>query len=322
MGKRGRGGKGRKEDGGSGKNKRRAQVTMERGSHTGPGSGSIRTGKCARVEPPGSGSADVVVRHKMHGVQSQDEKYWNSMAKKYDQEIYDSFNEALNKEEIVKILDAVANPEHHCIDFGCGVGKYLPALSKRFKSVLGLDLSQSLVDNARNTVVWTGAGRSRQRKLKNVTLGQADLSQPLMLPEKADFACCQNVLLEPQDEAHERILRNICKALKPGGSLMLLVPSLESAIHVGQALPMRMRDAMARCEGSDVILGRLPREGVLTQHFLREHVDKLLRSMGFQLISCTKLEYSWRHEFGESEEPRLARCTPPWDWLILCKLTV
>lgn len=93
MGKRGRGGKGRKEDGGSGKNKRRAQVTMERGSHTGPGSGSIRTGKCARVEPPGSGSADVVVRHKMHGVQTQGEKYWNSMAKKYDQEIYDSFNE-------------------------------------------------------------------------------------------------------------------------------------------------------------------------------------------------------------------------------------
>lgn len=201
------------------------------------------------------------------------------------------------------------------------MGKYLPALSTRFKSVLGLDLSQPLVDMAMKTVVYSGSGRSRQRKLKNVTLGQADLSESVSLPNKAHFACCQNVLLEASNEAHEAILRNVHAGLVPGGGLMLLVPSLESALHVGKALPEKMQRAMEGCDGSDASLGHVPRRGVLTQHFKKDHIDRLLRSAGFTPVSCQKLKYPWRHEFGKGDDETSVKDkakNPPWDWLIYC----
>ena len=68
------------------------------------------------------------------------------------------------------LLDAHADRSKSCIDFGCGVGKYLPELSPRFKSVVGVDISQALLDKAMDNTVWSGNGRSRQRKLKNVKL--------------------------------------------------------------------------------------------------------------------------------------------------------
>ena len=68
------------------------------------------------------------------------------------------------------LLDAHADRSKSCIDFGCGVGKYLPELSPRFKSVVGVDISQALLDKAMENTVWSGNGRSRQRKLKNVKL--------------------------------------------------------------------------------------------------------------------------------------------------------
>lgn len=130
------------------------------------------------------------------------------------------------------MLDAHADMHARCIDFGCGVGKYLPLLSPRFKTVLGVDISQGLLDKAMTTVIHTGSGSeylakrgppvfvwhpltydgalrsagSRCRKLKNVALEQADLAvgPPAgaigVKGAKGDFAVCMNALLVPDQK--------------------------------------------------------------------------------------------------------------------------
>lgn len=146
----------------------------------GGGGGSEREGKRRRKEKAktdthsssdgSSSSAEKTVVPRPS--RQMTERYWDSMAKIYDKEIYDSCNDATNRDVVLAILDKYADRTTSCIDFGCGVGKYLPQLSPRFKTVVGIDISQALLDTALAKVVWSGAGRSKQRRLKNVKLQQ------------------------------------------------------------------------------------------------------------------------------------------------------
>eukprot|EP00041_Stephanoeca_diplocostata_P024231 m.607908 g.607908 ORF g.607908 m.607908 type:complete len:329 (+) comp22482_c0_seq5:327-1313(+) len=309
------------------KNKRTRQLKHVRGKHAlqrppFPCGDSSRAGKKMRIAAYDNARSINTTAPGDRTV--QDRRYWDSMAKRYDKEIYDSFNESVNRKEILGILDKVANREYTCADYGCGIGKYLPALSTRFKWVYGFDLSQALLDKAWEKVVCTGSGRSRQRKLKNVTLTAADLSESIAIqpPLQVDFACCQNVLLEPDENTIRKMLKNVWSTLKPGAKFMLLVPSLESALHVGQMNGDRFRRHMTACAGSDVLLGRLPREGVLTQYYLQTHITRLLLEARFSAPEIvTRLEYKWSHEIGTQTSPdaeALQRVSLPWDWLILC----
>ena len=151
-------------------------------------------------------------------------------------------------------------------------------------------------------------------------LGQADLSERVDLGKQAHFGVCTNVLLEPRREAQMAILENVRRALRPGATLLLLVPSLESALHMGQNFRNRIRAAMAECPGSDLLEGHLPREGVLTQHFLREHIVDLVRKCGFEVdaSSVLKLEYDWKYEIGD-ELAASTTASLPWDWLMVCQ---
>lgn len=247
------------------------------------------------------------------------ERYWDSMAKKYDREIYDSVNDATNKDVLLTILDKYSDKSASCIDFGCGVGKYLPQLSPRFKNVTGIDISQALLDTAMAKVVWTGSGRSKQRKLKNVKLMQGNLARGLVGVEPAGFGCCTNVLLDPSAEAQVEMVQSLWRHLLPGAHMLLLVPSLESAIHVAQILPTTTGAALQKSSDHDVFGGRLPREGVLTQYYLREHITRLMNSGGFEVESVQKLEYSWTHEVGESVPTAAATAAQPWDWLAVVR---
>ena len=50
------------------------------------------------------------------------EKHWNGIATRYEDEIFDVFRSDKNK--ILELyFKKHANPVHEAIDFGCGVGK-------------------------------------------------------------------------------------------------------------------------------------------------------------------------------------------------------
>eukprot|EP00039_Didymoeca_costata_P013149 m.195535 g.195535 ORF g.195535 m.195535 type:complete len:314 (-) comp15691_c0_seq26:83-1024(-) len=278
-------------------------------------------GKRQRLEPVSQATS-----RKKKATCFMGERYWDSKAKNYDKEIYDSYNDAVDNSAITAILERFADRDSSCIDFGCGVGKYLPPLASRFHHVHGIDISQGLLHTAMEKVVWKGSGRSRSRVLKNVTLVQADITQPLQGLSPASFGICTNVLLLPDSDKINAMLNNIRNHILPGGHVMFLVPSLESALFVGQMFPKEMRKQLDTFEGHDIMLGRLPREGVLTQYFIREHFQVLLRHHGFDMESSEKLEYRWTHEFG-IEPPHQtgagdSKTLFPWDWLVLAQRCV
>src|SRR6478736_5896208 len=97
-----------------------------------------------------------------------EEKHWNHIAPTYNAEIFDVF-QSDTKKVLAKYFKKHTNPKHEAIDFGCGNGKAFSYLAPRFKYVLGLDISQKLLNQA------------KALPYKNVNLKQADLTKNLRL---------------------------------------------------------------------------------------------------------------------------------------------
>src|SRR5882672_7779026 len=105
-----------------------------------------------------------------------EEKHWNHIAPTYNEEIFDVF-QSDTKKVLRRYFKKHTNLNHHAIDFGCDNGKAFSYLSPRFKNVLGIDISQKLLNQAKSL------------PYKNVVLKQADLTKVLRVP-KADFIFC------------------------------------------------------------------------------------------------------------------------------------
>jgi trans-aconitate methyltransferase len=111
---------------------------------------------------------------------------------------------------------------HHCgeraltlLDAGCGDGLLSLALAKRHPAwtVLGLDMRDDLLSR--------GRARAAARDLRNVQFARADLTEPL--PQSGiDVALVIECLSEISDD--EGALRNVSRALAPGGLLVAQVP--------------------------------------------------------------------------------------------------
>ena len=122
---------------------------------------------------------------------------------------------------MLRHLDRFKAPRGTAFDVGCGVGKYAPALSKRFKAVRAADLSAECIRRA----------KAAHGDLKNVTFHKGDLSRSLVAKDKADFILCAYVLIMPSERMRAGILKRLAGMLKPRGGLLLLVPSLESSLY-------------------------------------------------------------------------------------------
>lgn len=274
-------------------------------------------------------------------------EYWDSAARNYDDNIFSTIDEDATG-IITRVIDwcsraAVQGPPSRCVDLGCGAGKYLPALSKRFPFVFGYDLSPQLVALARTEAKRLG--------LQNVEVKVRDLSQIWYRDGEEvggraemgsyDFAVMANVLIAPGPSSlHYLMLQNGFRSLSPGGRLLAIIPSLESALYVNMrceeaeyegpyAVGTRRSDdgeslrLPSRAEGADLVHGILRRSGVRTKHFLEPEFRLLASKVGFEVEYCDKVNYSWRSELGlgaDSHVPPQLRQPPlPWDWLFLLR---
>lgn len=246
-----------------------------------------------------------------------EEKHWNRIAPTYNDEIFDVFASDKNK-KLKHYFDKHSNPRHFAIDFGCGNGKAFRYLSPRFKTVLGLDISQRLLNQA------------SQLPYLNTALKQKDLTQsPLRLP-KADFIFCCNVAILPEVEQNLAILRNISKALKSNGNSILVIPSLESMIYSAwRTLDWYKKEGVApdeidksefsgfRGKKTDILQGRVAINGVTTKHYTEPEIQVIFERCGLRVSSIEKIEYDWTSEF--SDPPAWMKAPYPWDWLVECR---
>lgn len=248
---------------------------------------------------------------------SMDRAYWDKTADDYDDQIHDSL--ACDLRGVIQKRTAEFNPRGGvACDFGCGVGKYIPLLSRRARTVHAFDLSPRLIESA---IAACG-------HFEGVEFHVADLAEPDVTLPRCDFAACTNVLILPDRDVRRRILANMHASLRPGGHLLAIVPSTENALFVSQTLAEWNRregvgvdeaykeplDTMGR-DVRAVIDGIVRIEGVPTKHYLREEAELMFTEAGFRVSKVDKVEYDWTTEF--TEPPSWLGEPGPWDWLFV-----
>jgi len=249
-----------------------------------------------------------------------DEKYWDKVAGDYDGEIFSVFDQDRNG-VIRSHIRRFGSPKLTAADFGCGVGKFIPVLAKNFAHVHAIDLSDELLGQARETC----------KALPNVTYAKKDLSSPRVKLDKVDFALSINVAIMVPRRTRLGILRTVARGVRKSGHLLLVVPSLESALLTDvRLIEWNLRSGMGYDKAVAASLGdaeiaqeRSIRQGVVeidgepTKHYLREELEVLLAELPLDIRSIEKVEYSWKTEF--ESPPKWMKAPYPWDWAVLLR---
>lgn len=246
------------------------------------------------------------------------EKHWDNLAEEFEIKVGNPINDDRNG-RILSAIKACGNKTGTAIDFGCGVGHALPALSAAFQSVIALDISYACLQRAR-----------KDHPGQNITFLHKDLSRPIKRFPKADLAFCCNVAISADLKMNEAIIENVLRAVDKNGHALFVLPSIESAylsaIRMYNWYQRERTDLndIAKSEFDDFTskkalphLGILYRAGVPTKHYLKEEIEMLLQRKTIQLESLSKVEYNWNTELNAP--PKWMKEPYPWDWLVHCR---
>lgn len=246
-----------------------------------------------------------------------EEAHWNTIAPKYNDEIFDVFNSDKNK-RLPFYFKKHANTSHHAIDFGCGNGKSFPYLSPIFKSITAIDISQELLNQA------------KKRPYSNIAFKRLDLTRQNLNLSPADFVFCCNVAMLPEIKKTHAMIRNIQKALRTGGNALVVLPSLDSVFYSSwRLIELYKKEGVSpdkvpnsefdyfKASKRDIIQGIIYIDGVPTKHFGQSELDVVFREAGLRITNLDKVEYDWNSEFAEPPKDMLEPY--PWDWLVECK---
>lgn len=244
------------------------------------------------------------------------EKYWDRVADDYDNRIFDTLKND-RKGTIRRYINRFSSGKTSAYDFGCGVGKYLPVLRRRFDSIHAIDLSSRCIEIAKKTC----------QGLNNITFLKHDLSDPHFNLEKKDFAVSVNVLIMPSYEIRSGILSTISRHLVKDANLLLVAPSLESALYSNFRLQEWNRKSSKNHRdkfyfkfngnNSSVIRGVLNWADRSTKHYLEAELRTQLAAVGLEVIAVDKVEYSWASMFDTP--PNWMQHPYPWDWLTVSR---
>ncbi|HPK00982.1 MAG TPA: metalloregulator ArsR/SmtB family transcription factor [Candidatus Sumerlaeota bacterium] len=152
-------------------------------------------------------------------------EFFDRMAHRWDALREACFGPTFHFEAFLHLLPA----PWRVADLGTGTGYLLPALGRRFRKVIGVDRSASMLELAGRRVAATG--------LTNIELRVGELEGRLPLRAgEIDLAVAMILLHHLHDVA--AALRSIHRALKPGGRLLLV----EILPHENEAFRARMAD--------------------------------------------------------------------------------
>lgn len=245
-----------------------------------------------------------------------DKKYWETIAPKYDEEIFDVLhNDKSGK--IVAALMKIASKEKTVIDIGCAVGKWIPMLADNFKHVVAADISVKNLQIA----------KERHIKFTNVEYVPMDMSADELMVTPCDVAICINAILTHSLPKRINFFQSLNMSINKKGSLILVVPSLESKLftniianrwnvdgdHDERVASSKKAFALA----NNIKQGVTDIDNVPTKHYLKEELELLLALEGFEVVRVEKINYTWSTEF--TDPPKWLKGPYPWDWMCVAK---
>jgi 2-polyprenyl-3-methyl-5-hydroxy-6-metoxy-1,4-benzoquinol methylase len=244
-----------------------------------------------------------------------DRSYWERIAHSYNEEIFDVFRN--DKAGIINsAIRAHHSPTKTVIDVGCAVGKWIPILSVNFKKVIATDISAKNIELAKKNC----------QAFSNVHYIRADMSDPTLRIMQCDVAVCINALLTSSLSKRIIFFKSLSKCVKKGGTLILVVPSLESSLYTGiikdrwkidgtnnKKLTAKEYARMIK----NIKQGNIEIDHVPTKHYLDEELTLLLSKEKFSIVETKKVEYNWKTEF--LHPPKWLKGPYPWDWMCIAK---
>ena len=244
--------------------------------------------------------------------------HWDSLAQNFNAEVLQIVDRDLSG-VFFEELDQVANGRGTAADLGCGAGSLLPHLGERFEHVYAVDFAPRLLELAERNVEYD-----------NVEYVRCNLASSREMPFEADVTFCVNALIHPRHFIRQKILNSVFRATAPGGSAMVVTPSLESVYNTYQAL---IRCAERQEESRHQTVRQLnrsfsrevlsPVEGIVdiggaqTKCFMLEELLLFMEEAGFELERARRVRFPWSEEIADA--PRWLRDPYPWDWLIVAR---
>jgi len=241
-----------------------------------------------------------------------DRKYWETIAPKYETEIFDVLRNDTSG-SIVAAIEEMASPDKTVIDIGCAVGKWLPVLAPNFKMVIAADIS------AKNLQI----AKEKYPEYDNVEYSRMDFSADALTVTPCDTAICINAILTDSLEKRINFFQSLSLCINAGGELVLVVPSLESKLYTNiiadrwnvddadNDKPPAGKEAIQKV--SNFRQGVTDIDNVPTKHYLREELELLLTLEGFEVQLIKKINYGWNTEFHKP--PKWLKDPYPWDWM-------
>ncbi|HVZ77789.1 MAG TPA: class I SAM-dependent methyltransferase [Gemmatimonadaceae bacterium] len=236
--------------------------------------------------------------------------YWDAQADAWDDAIFNSLRED-TAGVIRRAIRAAARAHASVLDFGCGVGGYLPFLSETFAEVHAVDWSAACVARARHV-----AGRC-----DNVRVERNTPAVVRRLRGRFGALVAANVVIHPRRRVRAQVLSTIRSLVAPGGTVLLVVPSLESATYC-EAMRRRVA-SRARSpydfaprgvhgEPGVVSIDRVP-----TKHYTADELRLVMDEAGLPLRRVQRVPYRWSTE--GLRVPRALAEPGPWDWLVIAE---
>jgi SAM-dependent methyltransferase len=246
-----------------------------------------------------------------------EKSHWDKIGDNYNAEIFDVFKSDVKK-KLPLYFSRHAGKSKSVIDFGCGNGKSFSYLAPLFGKILAIDISQELLNQA------------KQRPNQHISFRRMDLSRRNIKLPPADFLFCCNVVMLPALEKNVIMLKNISAALKKKASAVVVLPSLESALFSSwRLIDWYKREGVTPEEiASDelhyfkgkktaIIQGIIYIDKVPTKHYSASELEVLFANAGLKITTLDKVEYDWNSEF--QSPPKWMKAPYPWDWLVECK---
>ena len=150
-----------------------------------------------------------------YGVYSTDEFRGRELAPEVRERFFASGERHV--EEVLSRVRQLVNPgfrPERVLDYGCGVGRVLIPLARHARQAVGIDVSPSMLDEAR-------------RNCEALGVSGVELETPAALPRLGQFDLVHSILVLqhiPQREG-ERVLAHMIDAMQPEGVGVVQIPT-------------------------------------------------------------------------------------------------
>jgi 2-polyprenyl-3-methyl-5-hydroxy-6-metoxy-1,4-benzoquinol methylase len=221
---------------------------------------------------------------------------WNLLASEFEGSVCD-ITATSGKLLAELVARTRPNRRHTLVDAGCGIGTFVERFGEQFGKVVAFDFASAMVKRA----------RTRCRTLKHVTWNSMPLEKAAeRIGSIAHLAVCLNVITSPDADLRKRQWESLAQLVRPGGRLLVVVPSLESARYTAE-LEAAAADLPP---GSEPDLIR--RTDTLQKHYSRGELRRQVTQRGMKVLSLRRIHYPWSEEGLD----RIAS-KRPWDWVCL-----